>query len=282
MFDEQENYIMRFQAALPYYAYDGGSTTIIYFRKGNGDFVDGKVKTSICDNRFIIANPHSDWEYINHTKTDIDVLSFVLSHDVVDKINFFTGATLNSLLETPFNSSKNGFFFSRQAFNANYYKTGSLLKNLYAYSNTSEYELACPQEVAMTVLGAVYAEQAKGYDMAEKVIGNKKTTKVEVMKRLLVSYEYIQDNIAKRISIQELSKVAGLSEFHLFKSFKKVFGKTPHQYITTQKMRRAQELLRGGEFTSSQVAFLLNYPDLPTFSKVYKKTFGISPSLVVT
>lgn len=269
---------MRFKSGLPYYPYSGNSLTIIYFKEGGGSLIIENKRRKICDNKFIIANPNTDWEYINDKNQSIDVLSFVLSEKLLTQFNFFSFATENQLLNNPFETTQQEFFFTKQTFNANHYQSGRLLTEIYNYSNSGNYSLSNANELAFTVLENIFSEHLKAYQLVKKIKAAKKTTQIEIFKRLLIAYEYINDNIAKKITIEELSLIAGLSEYHLFNSFKRIFKKTPHQYINFQKMYKAKELLNTGDFNISEVAFMLNFPDLPTFSKLYKKTYGVSPS----
>lgn len=281
VFNEEENYIMRFNSELPYYPYNGNSLTIIYFKQGAGNLIIENNRRKICNNEFIIASPNTSWEYINNNNKPIDVLSFVLSEELLAKFNFFSFATENQLLDNPFDAIKKDFFFDKQTFNANHYKSGKILNQIYKYSNSDDYPLSNANEVAFTVLENIFNEHLKAYQLAKNIKATKKTTQVEVFKRLLTAYEYINDNLNRKITIKELSLVVGLSEYHLFNSFKKVFKSTPHQYINNQKMNKAKELLSKGDFSVSQVSTILNFADLPTFSKLYKKTFGIPPSSLI-
>lgn len=272
---------MRFKSGLPYYPYNGNSLTIIYFKKGAGSLIFENERRKICNDKFIIANPNTNWEYINNRNHSIDVLSFVLSEKLLNQFNFFSFASENQLLNSPLETTQQEFFFTKQTFNANHYQSGRLLNEIYHYSNSDNYSLSNANEITFTVLENIFNEHLKAYQLAKKIKATKKNTQVEVFKRLLIVYEYINDNIAKKITIKELSLIAGLSEYHLFNSFKKVFKKTPHQYINSQKMNKAKDLLSTRDFSISEVAFMLNFPDLPTFSKLYKKTYGVSPSFLL-
>jgi len=277
-FKEQENYIMRFNTKLPYYAYNGNSLTIIYFDKGEGNLIINGNKTKVSSNKFITLNPVCDWEYINQSNDTIDVLSFVLSEELLTKFNFFAVSKQEQLLDTPFDSKSYNPFFFEQNYNANYYHSGSLLKHIYKLSNSNNHILLNADEIAFEVLQSTIKEQLLFNKKTTQIDAIKKTTKIETLKRLLIAYEYIHDNLYKNISIKELGLASGLSEFHLYNSFKEVFGKTPHQYMINQKMMRAKELLLNKTNTASEVSMILSFPDLPSFSKLFKKTFGMSPS----
>ncbi|MBO9683584.1 MAG: helix-turn-helix transcriptional regulator [Flavisolibacter sp.] len=67
-------------------------------------------------------------------------------------------------------------------------------------------------------------------------------------------------------------------EYHFFRRFQEVYKKTPYQYITQQKMHLAKYLLLGSKHSISEIAFYCNFPDVFTFSKAFKKFYGVSPS----
>lgn len=58
------------------------------------------------------------------------------------------------------------------------------------------------------------------------------------------------------------------------------YGQTVQQYIIRQKLEEARRLLREEGFSVSQTAYHLGYGELSSFSKQFKKYFGMSPSAV--
>jgi AraC family transcriptional regulator len=108
----------------------------------------------------------------------------------------------------------------------------------------------------------------------------KATTRKEVLHRLLLAKEFMDSNYLEIAEIREIADHCNMSEYHFFRRFKEVYKKTPYQYITEQKMQKARQLLSEKKHTVSEVALLCNFPDVFTFSKSFKKFFGIPPSLV--
>ncbi len=280
-FNRDENFMMRFKTQLPHYEYDENSLTVIYFKEGIGDLIIKNKKVKVNGNKFIVSNPNYGWEYINKNEDYIDVLSFAISDDLIAKFNFFAFASEEQLLSVPLEKIEQKSFFLEKIYTADHYPSGRLLKEIHRQSCTANYDFLDPQELTIEVLQAIYKDQFKAYIMADTISAAKSSTKIEVLKRLLLAYEYIHDNIEHKITIEDLSQVAALSEYHLYNSFKKVFGKTPHQYINGLKMRKAKQYLLVGHHTASEIAMLLDFPDLPSFSKLFKKTYGSSPTSFV-
>jgi len=104
------------------------------------------------------------------------------------------------------------------------------------------------------------------------------STKKEVLQRLQRAKEYIDANFLKVKDIKEIADHCAMSEYHFFRRFKEVYKKTPYQYITEQKMHLAKYLLLGSKHSISEIAFSCDFPDVFTFSKAFKKFYGVSPS----
>lgn len=129
-------------------------------------------------------------------------------------------------------------------------------------------------------------------DLAEKIIyhayGNylalngirsiKLETRKELLHRLYIGKQYMDENFLAISGIREVATVSNLSDFHFFRSFKQAFGTTTYQYILNKKLELSKSLLRKRKVAITEIASICNFPDLFTFSKAFKRHFGISPS----
>ena len=76
----------------------------------------------------------------------------------------------------------------------------------------------------------------------------------------------------------DLARQVGLSDRTLQKGFKAVFGVTPFVYLTQQRMRQAERLLRESERTVAEVANIVGYVNPAQFAAAFKRQLGITPS----
>lgn len=89
---------------------------------------------------------------------------------------------------------------------------------------------------------------------------------------------YIDNNV---YSIQSLTEVADFFHYnytYIAKVFAKTTGETMKQYLSTQKLKRAKVLINSDNLSLTEIATLLNYASIYSFSKSFKFHFGISPS----
>ncbi|MFS4467517.1 helix-turn-helix transcriptional regulator [Maribacter sp. 2210JD10-5] len=277
-FNRDKNYLMRFNAPLENYRFDKNNLSIIFFKQGIGELHWRDRRVKIGGNKFIVTNPSNGWEYINPDKDYIDVLSFVISPQLRSQFNYFKTVSQNQLLNNPWGEIVNDSFFMENPLNASYYSSGQLLEKIHRLSRQLNFNFLCPEELAIEVLQRITQDQLKAYRLAGVIQAKKKSTQLETFKRLLTAYEYIHDNVMNPISLQDLSLESSLSKFHLYESFKAVYGKTPHQYVNRVKITKAKEFLQTGQYSIGKVSDLLGFSDLAVFSKVFKKAYGKPPS----
>ena len=277
-YSKEENFLTRFQSNFEHHAFIENATIIALFKEGNGIFQRKGRRLKVAEDSFFVLNPNEGWEFLNTTKTYVDVLGFGITKYFSASYSHYLKSGSQQTLDNPFDLSEETNFFLEKPLLSDYYESGKLLRHIYALSNTYEFDFVCPEELTIEVLQSVYKEQLLANKIVNRIEAKKVSTKEETLKRLLIAYEFIHDNIERQISIEQLSKVSSLSKFHLYDSFKKAFGKTPHQYINRLKIAKAKEFVLHGDLSISEVSDLFGFSDLAVFSKVFKKAYGRPPS----
>lgn len=89
---------------------------------------------------------------------------------------------------------------------------------------------------------------------------------------------YIEKNILELKNIQQLSKEMGYNYCYISHIFKDRVGVTLQQYINEKKIEKGMELLKVGKLSITQIASHLNYSNVQSFSRAFKRTVGISPT----
>ena len=83
-------------------------------------------------------------------------------------------------------------------------------------------------------------------------------------------------------SIQQLAKIAAISESKLKKDFKTMYSFPIYEYFQKARMHAAQDKLLTGKFSVKEVAMELGYSNLSNFTIAFKKEFGMLPSQLLT
>lgn len=98
----------------------------------------------------------------------------------------------------------------------------------------------------------------------------KKSTKVELYRRISNAKDFIDDNYTNRINIDELAKNVFLSKYHFIRSFKSYYEKSPYQYILKLRLEKAQELLNK-DYSIRETCSLIGFSDEKNLRKAIKK-----------
>jgi AraC-like DNA-binding protein len=101
----------------------------------------------------------------------------------------------------------------------------------------------------------------------------------EDLKRVMHIESILTENIYQQPPpIQQLAKIASVSESKLKKDFKTMFKTPIYEYYQKARMQVAREKLLTGEFSVKEVAMELGYANLSNFTVAFKKEFGVLPS----
>lgn len=89
---------------------------------------------------------------------------------------------------------------------------------------------------------------------------------------------FLSDNESGAFSLDELVERFHYSKEYIIRLFKRTAGVSPYQYYLTVRLGRACDMLKKSEYSIVQIAEKSGYGTAASFSKVFKKKFGISPA----
>lgn len=89
--------------------------------------------------------------------------------------------------------------------------------------------------------------------------------------------EYLNGNIDRSITLDELSRRFFVSKYYLCRAFKKHNGISVHGYINQKRIMYAKQLIELGE-TASGAAYKVGFGDYSAFYRAYVKIIGKSPT----
>lgn len=89
---------------------------------------------------------------------------------------------------------------------------------------------------------------------------------------------YVNLNVAEPLMLKSLAAMCFISPSYLSALFKQETGSTLIDYINTQRVNRAAQLLVQNNHTIAAVAEEVGILDVNYFTKIFKKTLGVTPT----
>ena len=101
--------------------------------------------------------------------------------------------------------------------------------------------------------------------------------RIYLYRRMVQAKLFIDSHYAEDIDLDNIAEEAYFSKFHFIRLFKKIYSKTPHQYLTGVRIEKAMQLLRTGQ-SVSHTCYAVGFESLGSFSGLFKRIAGITPS----
>jgi len=89
--------------------------------------------------------------------------------------------------------------------------------------------------------------------------------------------DYIDEHIKEPITLNQLARAAGYSQWHTVRIFKELLDKTPFEYLRALRLSKAAMLLRDQQPRIIDVALDFVFDSQEGFTRAFSKQFGISP-----
>jgi AraC-like DNA-binding protein len=97
-------------------------------------------------------------------------------------------------------------------------------------------------------------------------------------RRLLRARDAMDRTYAEPLDVRAVAAVAHVSEAHFIRSFRAVFGETPHRYLQRRRVERSMFLLRETDRSITDVCFDVGFNSLGTFSRTFREIVGETPT----
>ena len=156
----------------------------------------------------------------------------------------------------------------------------------YAEAEVIEFSDRVPIEAMFTRLLDAWktnhsANQAKAYvyDILHKLSERCESAAPVSSPELEKCVQYLQEHFCESsLLVETLCRHSYISRSSLQRYFMRRFGISPKQYILRLRMEKAMDLLTQKDSTISEVSAACGFDDTKYFSRIFKQTYGISPS----
>ena len=100
----------------------------------------------------------------------------------------------------------------------------------------------------------------------------------DLFRRLSRSRDFLAAGFDQPLRLADAAREACLSPYHYQRVFARVFGETPHEFLTRLRIDHAKRLLAHEALPVTEVCFAVGYESLGSFSSRFRTMVGRSPS----
>ena len=97
-------------------------------------------------------------------------------------------------------------------------------------------------------------------------------------RHLLRARDLADSRYADPLDLERLAREAHVSARHFSRSFRRVFGETPYQYLLSRRLERARHLLRTTEMPIGEVCLEVGFTSVGSFTTTFRRHVGVSPA----
>ncbi len=244
--------------------------------RGQETYFLEREESPVDSDTYLITNRGRDYESIIESDYPIESFSLFFKDGMVEKVISALAASHERNLEIVDHEQCSLLFLEHLM-----HKRGEInniiqtLRTQILYSNIDQLLL---DEFAYDLLGLILRECETLKDQMDNIPSIKKSTRTEILKRISRVQKYIHANFSQDLCLQDLAEVAHMSEYHFLRMFKAFYSSTPYQYLAIRRMFKAKELLKETHYSIKDICSKVGYTDESSFSRMFKRNCGISPS----
>lgn len=131
-------------------------------------------------------------------------------------------------------------------------------------------------ELALGLLNDVTDLALKQRAMLQRVPSLRRTTREELLRRVARAESYLIDS-GRHATLAGAADAAALSQFHLIRVFRAVFGETPLVWATGKRLETARDCLLLTNDTIEVIARRAGYESRTAFDRAFQRRFADTP-----
>ena len=143
-----------------------------------------------------------------------------------------------------------------------------LVKQLYKLAGSSDYIRDMRINESLSTLLTLLMQESWNPD--NSAISKKRMELVSVK-------NYMDEHYVEKITLDDLEAQFFINKYYLLKIFKETYGVTISSYLISRRITRAKQLLRFTQMTIDEVGCAVGMDGAGYFSRMFKKSEGISP-----
>lgn len=232
------------------------------------------------DNSYLMLNEGDKYSCHIRSEQPIESVIVAFGDRTEQEVNMNLNSSTDNLLDNPFlianvSSSK---FMIQGSYQQTPAVTG-LIQLIKTAIIEAHHEPMYFEQLHYALMAELVKNHLNSLAQFDKSQGLKKSTRVELFRRTRDAKDFIDASFNQKITLNEMAEIASLSTFHFLRSFKAAYQVTPLEYLTVNRLKYAQYLLKNSELNVQDISTSCGFENHSSFSRLFKSRLGKTPKV---
>ncbi|MDA8595280.1 AraC family transcriptional regulator [Flavobacteriaceae bacterium] len=152
------------------------------------------------------------------------------------------------------------------------YNMELLMKRLYEMTGPRDWRKIMEKSIGLELMAEAYLLMRNNEPLALSDLNPLQ------LKQALNIQAYILQNLNQNLTVEQIASDFYLSESSLHKLFKKIIHKSPYNYIKSERLKKAKDLLTSSNLPINVISADLCFSSPSHFISSFKKVYGVTPA----
>jgi AraC family transcriptional regulator len=258
-----------------HYANWAGHLSLKTFSKGQAFYNAGAGHYAVNDDTFLILNELQSYTITIDAEKPVEPFIVFFETDLAEDVSRSLTAKSAQLLDDPEKPFTERLNFVQKLYSRKFIE--DVLSDFRTSLPDKKNDQLWLKEKLHQLMQRILAAHRNTFREIEQISSVRSSTRKELYQRVYRARDFIAAVFHQPVTLDEIARVACLSTNHLLRSFKQIFGQTPHQYLTGLRLAEAQKLLKKTELPVIQICQSVGFESHSSFSLLFRRHFGVSP-----
>ena len=270
-----QSFVIYEQGYNQYHWQGEGLLSIKSFRGGTAFYDAGQGHFAVDDEHYLVLNQAQRYAINIESNTPVDSFCVFFEASLAQDVHRSLTSSQSSLLDQPDGGSLAIDFFEKtyphdDVLSPALSRLRQSLAQTKPHRQWLDEQLHGLMERLVEVHFAVCRE-------ADSLAAARPGTRQELYRRLCRARDYMLARLDQPVLVDEIARVACLSPNHFIRTFRQVFGQSPHQYLVSRRLERAATLLARTGRPVTDICYDVGFESPGSFSWLFRKRYGVSP-----
>ncbi|WGU94413.1 helix-turn-helix transcriptional regulator [Paenibacillus dendritiformis] len=258
-----------------------GALSIKTFRNGRAFYEAGQGHFAVDDNSYLVLNQGQEYAITIEAEQPVESFCVFFPDSVAEAVLHHLTVSDEQLLDDPFSPKRGTIEFVQRTYPHDQWVAPALRRMRAEYAARQGEPMWLEDKLHGLAQALLQVHLQVRRDIL-KLPARKSATRSELYKRVHTGHDYMSAYYDRPITLTDIARAACLSPNHFLRSYKQLFGRSPHQYIMEKRLQAAKQLLLHTEKSVTGICLEVGFHSPGSFSSLFSRRFGVPPSRLRT